>query len=264
VALQSDGKIIAAGTHFVDFNPGDMSDTDFALARYNPDGSLDSTFGSGGTVTTDFFGTEDDVFAVLIQPDGKIVAVGSANDPADFYDFAPVRYLGNGSTWTIVPSPNPSSTFNYLHGVTAVAANNVWAVGEFNATGGNQRSLFLQWNGSAWVQVAGDNTGPSGVQFFVSAVSALSSSDIWSVSNNSHALAEHWNGASWNLVATPNAGIGDNMLNGVSGTAANDVWEVGYYAFGTWKQTLIEHWNGTGGALFAVPILRSGRTYSTP
>jgi uncharacterized delta-60 repeat protein len=97
VALQSDGKIIAAGTHFVDFNPGDMSDTDFALARYNPDGSLDTTFGSGGTVTTDFFGTEDDVFSVLIQSDGKIVAVGSANDPADFYDFAAVRYLSNGT-----------------------------------------------------------------------------------------------------------------------------------------------------------------------
>src|SRR5882724_5432772 len=97
VALQSDGKIIAAGTHFVDFNPGDMSDTDFALARYNPDGSPDTTFGNGGTVTTDFFGTEDDVFSVLIQADGKIVAVGSANDPADFYDFAAVRYLSNGT-----------------------------------------------------------------------------------------------------------------------------------------------------------------------
>ena len=46
VALQADGKIIAAGTYFVDFNPGDMSDTDFALARYNPDGTPDATFGS--------------------------------------------------------------------------------------------------------------------------------------------------------------------------------------------------------------------------
>jgi len=97
VALQADGKIIAAGTDFVDFNPGDMSDTDFALACYNPDGSLDTTFGNGGTVTTDFFGTEDDVFSVLIQPDGKIVAVGSTNDPADFYDFAAVRYLSDGT-----------------------------------------------------------------------------------------------------------------------------------------------------------------------
>lgn len=97
VALQPDGKIITAGTVFVDFDPGEMSDTDFALARYNPDGSLDTTFGSGGTVMTDFLGHEDDAFSVLIQPDGKIVAVGSANDPATFYDFAAVRYLSNGT-----------------------------------------------------------------------------------------------------------------------------------------------------------------------
>jgi len=97
VALQPDGKIIAAGTVFVDFNPGDISDTDFALARYNSDGSLDTTFGNGGTVMTDFFGFEDDVFSVLIQPDGKIVAVGSANNPATYYDFAAARYLSNGA-----------------------------------------------------------------------------------------------------------------------------------------------------------------------
>ncbi len=97
VALQPDGKIIAAGTVFVDFNPGDLSDTDFALARYNSDGSLDTTFGTGGTVATDFFGNEDDAFSVLIQPDGKIVAVGSANNPASYYDFAAARYLSNGT-----------------------------------------------------------------------------------------------------------------------------------------------------------------------
>src|SRR5437773_1073690 len=97
VALQPDGKIIAAGTVFVDFNPGDQSDTAFALARYNSDGSLDTTFGNGGTVMTDYFGFEDDVFSVLIQPDGKIVAVGSANNPATFYDFAAARYLSNGA-----------------------------------------------------------------------------------------------------------------------------------------------------------------------
>ena len=97
VALQADGKIIAAGTFFVDFNPGESSDTDFALARYNPDGTPDVTFGNAGQVTTDFLGFEDDAFSVLIQPDGKIVAVGSANDPATFYDFAAVRYLSNGT-----------------------------------------------------------------------------------------------------------------------------------------------------------------------
>src|SRR4029078_3703199 len=97
MALQTDAKIIAAGTVFVDFNPGDSSNTDFALARYNQDGTPDGTFGNGGQVTTDFVGLEDDAFSVLIQPDGKIVAVGSANDPATYSDFAAVRYLSNGA-----------------------------------------------------------------------------------------------------------------------------------------------------------------------
>src|SRR5204862_7475519 len=68
-----------------------------ALARYNPDGTPDATFGTGGQVSTDFLGFEDDAFSILIQPDGKIVAVGSANDPATFYDFAAARYLSNGT-----------------------------------------------------------------------------------------------------------------------------------------------------------------------
>jgi uncharacterized delta-60 repeat protein len=97
VALQADGKIIAAGTVFVDFIIGDSSDTDFALARYNSDGTPDTTFGGGGQVMTDFVGMEDDAFSVLIQPDGKIVAVGSANDAATNYDFAAARYLSNGT-----------------------------------------------------------------------------------------------------------------------------------------------------------------------
>ena len=97
VALQADGKIIAAGTVFVDFIIGDQSDTDFALARYNQHGTLDASFGNGGLVSTDFFAMEDDAFSVLIQPDGKIVAVGSANNPATYYDFAAVRYLSNGT-----------------------------------------------------------------------------------------------------------------------------------------------------------------------
>lgn len=159
----------------------------------------------------------------------------------------------DGSAWSVVPSPNPSATANSLSGVTALAPDNVWAVGEFDAPGGNQRTLFVRWNGTAWVQVPGDNTGPNGVQFFLKAVSAINGSDIWAVGNNSHTLAEHWNGASWSRVATPNAGIGDNIINAVSGSASNDVWEVGYYTFGTWRLTLIEHWNGSAWSIVPSP-----------
>src|SRR4029078_6409282 len=97
VALQSDGKIIAAGTVFVNEVPDGSSDTDFALAGYNTEGTPDATFGNGGQVSTDFLGFEDDAASVLIQADGKILAVGSANDPLTAYDFAAARYLSNGT-----------------------------------------------------------------------------------------------------------------------------------------------------------------------
>ena len=126
-------------------------------------------------------------------------------------------------------------------------------MGNFNATGGNQQTLILKWNGTAWVQVAGDNTGPIGAQFTLSAVSAISGSDIWAVGDNSHTLAEHWNGARWSIVSSPNAGVGDNILNAVSDSASSDVWEVGYYSFGTWTRTFIEHWNGAAWSIVPSP-----------
>src|SRR5207244_10983357 len=98
VALQPDGKIIAAGTDFVNFSfNDDISDVDFGLARYNPDGTPDTSFGGDGKVSTDFDGFNDDVFSILMQPDGKLIAVGSAKNPANFYDFAAARYLSDGT-----------------------------------------------------------------------------------------------------------------------------------------------------------------------
>src|SRR6185436_17432864 len=81
VALQSDGKIVVAGG----------SDGNFALARYNSDGGLDSTFGADGKVTTDF-GAGSSGNLVTIQSDGKIVVTGTSND-----NFAIARYNSNGN-----------------------------------------------------------------------------------------------------------------------------------------------------------------------
>lgn len=86
----SDGKIVAAGFA----NTGGPSD--FALARYNPDGSLDATFGSSGKVTTDFAGSYDAAGAVALQVDGRIIAAGYAYTATE-YDFALARYNTNGT-----------------------------------------------------------------------------------------------------------------------------------------------------------------------
>lgn len=69
VAIQSDGKAVVVGYH-------KNADYDFALIRYNIDGTMDSTFGGDGLVTTGLYGGDDLAYALAIQPDGKIVAAG--------------------------------------------------------------------------------------------------------------------------------------------------------------------------------------------
>ena len=95
LALQPDGRILAAGTDFVNFSSEANFDTDFAIARYNADGSPDASVRQRRPVSTDFERLNDDAFAVLVRPDGRIVVVGSRDRLTD-YDFAAARYLANG------------------------------------------------------------------------------------------------------------------------------------------------------------------------
>ncbi len=90
LALQPDGKIVAAGT-----SSGGGTGTNFALARHNPDGSPDASFGARGTVITDFISNgSDEVHALAIQPDGKIVVAGFVSQG---FDFALARFGQDGS-----------------------------------------------------------------------------------------------------------------------------------------------------------------------
>jgi uncharacterized delta-60 repeat protein len=90
LALQPDGKLVAAGYSQNGFN------FDFALARYNPNGSLDTSFNGTGKVTTPFALYDDKANAVALQPDGKIVVAGHSHNGSN-YDFALARYNPNGS-----------------------------------------------------------------------------------------------------------------------------------------------------------------------
>lgn len=90
VAIQDDGKIVVAGRAY------NGADYDFVVARYNSNGSLDTTFASNGYVTTDISGNDDKVFSVTIQDNGKIVVAGRTDNGSDF-DVAVARYLSNGS-----------------------------------------------------------------------------------------------------------------------------------------------------------------------
>lgn len=99
VALQPDGKILAVGNSEQDNGSSLGRNQDFALVRYNSDGSLDTTFGTGGKVTTDFLGWQDSARAVVLLPNGKILVAGSTgrNGTNDQFDFALARYNADGS-----------------------------------------------------------------------------------------------------------------------------------------------------------------------
>jgi uncharacterized delta-60 repeat protein len=94
VIQQSDGKIVVAG----DTYDTSTSQTDFALSRYNSDGSLDTSFGISGIVTTDFNGEDDTATSVTQQRDGKLIVAGTTNDNSGNSDnFALSRYNSDGS-----------------------------------------------------------------------------------------------------------------------------------------------------------------------
>jgi uncharacterized delta-60 repeat protein len=89
VAIQEDGRIVAAGLAFNGPQP------DFALARYTSTGALDATFGAGGKVTTPIGSGDDQAYDVAIQADDKIVAAGHSFNGSN-NDFALVRYTSIG------------------------------------------------------------------------------------------------------------------------------------------------------------------------
>jgi uncharacterized delta-60 repeat protein len=139
-AIQADGKIIAAGE----------VRSDFALLRYNPDGSPDTTFGSGtGKVQTDMGSRGDSARAVAIQPDGKIVVAGSSTDGDDnTCCFALARYNTDGSLDTTFGSGGKAGTGFYNDG-TGIGYNSgaldiaIQPDGKILAVGGGGR-----WDGS--------------------------------------------------------------------------------------------------------------------
>ena len=94
VVIQPDGKIVVAGTV-----QGSGTTRDIALARFNANGTLDTTFGTGGKVVSAISTRNEIIYDVALQPDGKIVVAGNTNpfEAIPVTDFLLVRYNSNGS-----------------------------------------------------------------------------------------------------------------------------------------------------------------------
>jgi uncharacterized delta-60 repeat protein len=164
LALQSDGKIVVAG----------MGGDYFGLARYNTDGSLDTSFGPNhnGTIQTQVGTWDSAAYAVAIESDGKIVAAGQASTDSSFA-FAVVRYNHDGSVDTSFgPHHDGTVVTNFAFGVETafslvLTSNKILAVGAAAAQQGQQNFGAARYNldGSLDTSFGHNHDGKATVDF---------------------------------------------------------------------------------------------------
>jgi hypothetical protein len=231
----------------------------YAIAAVSPDDMWAVGYGFGVTsLGVHWDGTQWQSVPELTIPDVRFLAAEaiSANDIwvvgeegnegiLPTYTFT---LHWDGTTWTHIPSPSIPGTLNILRDVTAVAPNDVWAVGYY-WVGNNNATLAMHWDGTQWTIVTTPNTNTE-TTFF--AVDALASNDVWAVgeywNNGAHIFTAHWDGAHWNPVYGPNLNALDDDLYAVIAIASNDVWAVGDkipLGGNQFNQTLTLHWDGT-------------------
>jgi hypothetical protein len=158
----------------------------------------------------------------------------------------------NGTSWSIVPAPKLGGFGGTLFAVTAISANNIWAVGVHGVNQYTQDPLVEHWDGTQWSAIGNSSNGDYN---FLLGVSFVSPNNGWAVGTYSYisspqqTLIEHWNGSSWSDV---DDGLMDKILSAVAAISAKDAWAVGYSDY---PQTLIEHWMAPNGALSPVQLL---------
>ncbi len=191
--------------------------------------------------------------AITARAANDVWAVGSFTNASTNWWDQPLIMRWDGATWSIIPSPQ-IGTSSVLNGVTAIAPDNVWAVGY--TLSNNYTALILHWDGFSWTQVASN----AGTSTRLLAVAAISSTDIWAVGSQNTGTATltlHWNGTAWSVVSSPNgnySGTNQHSLVGLAATSSNDVWAVGSSAYSGLcggsdapdyrTYTLVLHWNG--------------------
>ena len=148
----------------------------------------------------------------------------------------------DGTTWTTMPSPNrltgtDRNQINSLRGVSAIAADDVWAVGYTVSLDDPYRTLTMHWNGAAWSIVDSPNYTFPGAYNALLDVAAVAPDDVWAVGGaplggvGARGLLLHFDGVSWSLrPGPPNFEFwASSTRNGVVAVSATEVWAVGDY-----------------------------------
>jgi len=173
-------------------------------------------------------------------------AVGVFTEDFGFHPSRTLTEHWDGAQWSVVPSVSLQN-FDQLNAVSAVATDDVWAVGQISLRG----ALFIHWDGGGWNIV--DPPPDAGPQF---AVAALASDDVWSAGEGRQAsntgLFNHWDGTSWTNIPNPPLTPGSATIRGLSALAPNDIWAAGsvFYEFCPEKTCYlfetprVLHWDG--------------------
>jgi hypothetical protein len=164
----------------------------------------------------------------------------------------------NGKTWTEWALPEVGSNQNTLLGVSELANGHTWAVGYATDAAYTDQTLIEYFNGTTWSVIP--SLSPGAQRSILSAVAAISDSDVWAVGADMdaagtwHTLAEHWNGSAWSLSPSLDADASGNLLFGVHAVSAGSVYAVGERSGAAFPdQALIEHWDGTKWTVLASP-----------
>jgi alpha-tubulin suppressor-like RCC1 family protein len=159
----------------------------------------------------------------------------------------------NGTSWAVVPSPNPQTGSLAVDSLTAVAgttANDLWAVGDYSDGMTFNGVLFEHWNGTVWSYV----TEPAALhsRAFGAGVTVISATNAWAVGSTLGVatVSAHWNGTKWTSVNTPflqNGSSPVNFLTGVAAAGPANVWASGYennVNDQNLRKPYMLHWNG--------------------
>jgi hypothetical protein len=182
---------------------------------------------------------DSELYGVAAVSADDVWAVGW-DGPDDSGDYTTFTSHWNGTEWSVVASPNERGDVNYLDAVTAIASDDVWAVGHYVNTDFDDEPLTMHWDGSSWSVV------PLGGATYLAAVAASASNDVWTVgtdadpSGRHHAFFGHWDGISWSDFSPPHTSDASDVWD-VSVVSPTDAWALGKNN----DRAAFWHWDGT-------------------
>jgi hypothetical protein len=156
----------------------------------------------------------------------------------------------DGTSWTVVPSPDPSRSLNVIWGMGSDGGSGVWALGHYRAEDHHLHAFVLRWSGSAWEQI---RVGGSSL-WSATIVGGTSANDVWVVGSEptSTTAVAHCEGSSCRMVIPPNS-IEETTADGIFAASPDDAWIVGTTWVNGHATPFVDRWDGSTWAPVSVP-----------